>query len=260
MGDVRVIADRVRRRNRLPQLGQAHANLRAVDNTAQPGGLGSQDRQELVEPRLREALGRDPHLGVRMKSLEVGCLLFQEGHEWARAGVPGVAAGHEDRVDSRQLLEDLGPFGQRVFDSPGIGVIGIHGRIPDPDVEAVVGGDLGHPRHHFQGRQREVRAVGRVIGARRDQLDGVGAEDGQVADVSLPLSGVPGVVGIGLGAIAELVPAERIFGGGCQVESAGQTRAAATKPQLAEKPAHAEENSALIIADHRQDRRSVAAG
>ena len=42
------------------------------------------------------------------------------------------------------------------------------------------------------------------------------AEDGQVADVSLPLRDVPGVVGIGLGAISELVPAKRVFGGGGQ--------------------------------------------
>ena len=62
--------------------------------------------------------------------------------------------------------------------------------------------------HHVHLRQREVRAVGVVVGARRDQLDRVGAEDRQVADVLLPHRHVPRVVGVGLRPVAELVAAK----------------------------------------------------
>jgi hypothetical protein len=55
-------------------------------------------------------------------------------------------------------------------------------------------------------------AVGRVVGTGRDELDGIGAEDGQLADVPVPLSQVPGVVGVGLGQLAELVAAQRVPG------------------------------------------------
>ena len=173
VGDVRVVTDRVAGGDCLSQFGQAHSRLRAIDDAAQPRRLGAQDREELVEPGLREALGRDPHLGVGMKSPEVGRLLFQECHEWSGAGVPRVAPGHEDRVDPRQFLEYLGPFCQSVFDRSGIAVVGIHRRVPDPDVEPVVGGDLGHPGHHLERRQWKVWAVGRIVGAWRDQLDRV---------------------------------------------------------------------------------------
>ena len=66
-----------------------------------------------------------------------------------------------------------------------------------------------HLDHHVHLRQREVRAVGGIVGARRDQLDGVGAEDREVADVLLPHRHVPRVVGVGLRPVAELMAAER---------------------------------------------------
>ena len=139
--------------------------------------------------------------------------------------MPGVAARHEDGVDPRQLLEDLGPFGQCVLDGPGIGVIGIHRRVPDPDVQAVVGADLDMPAIISSGGSGKVGAVGGVVRARGDQLDGVGAEDGQIADISLPLRQVPGVVGVGLGTIAELVAAERIPWRRRQLKAAGKATA-----------------------------------
>ncbi len=44
-----------------------------------------------------------------------------------------------------------------------------------------------------------MRAVGRVIGARRNQFDGVGAEYREVTDVALPIGHIPAVVGVSLG-------------------------------------------------------------
>ena len=65
-----------------------------------------------------------------------------------------------------------------------------------------------------------MRAIGVVIRARRDHLDGIGAEDREIADVVLPLGQVPGIIRVGLGPIAELVPAERVARSRCHVEPA----------------------------------------
>ena len=98
------------------------------------------------------------------------------------------------------------------------------------------------------GGQREMRAVGVVVGPGRNQLDGVGAEDGQVADVPLPLRQVPAVVGIGLGAVAELMAAEGIPRARFDLERRRQQDAALGRPQLAEQPADAEEHAACVVA------------
>ena len=116
----------------------------------------------------------------------------------------------------RQLREHLAPLAQGGLDGLRVGVILVHRRIPDPDVQAVGIGEPGHALHHLHRRPREVRAVGIVVRAGRNQLDGIAAEDRQVAEVLLPDRQVPGVVGIGLGAVAELVAAQRILGGGGQ--------------------------------------------
>ena len=146
-----------------------------------------------------------------------------------------------------------------MLDRPGIGVIGVHRRIPDPDVEAVVGADPGHAGHHLQRRQRKMGAVGGVVGTGRDQLDGVGAEDGQLADVPLPLRQVPGVVRVGLGTIAKLMAAERILGRRGQVEPLRQRHLPGRHAQRAQQPPDAEEDASGIVADDRHDRRTAGA-
>ena len=110
MGDVGVAADRIFLRDERPQLGKRDANLRTVDDAAQPGGLLLvQIRHKRVEPFLVESLRRDPHLGLRMKAVQVLRLLFEKRQQHGRVGVPGIAAGDEDGVDPRQLLEDARP-------------------------------------------------------------------------------------------------------------------------------------------------------
>ena len=56
-----------------------------------------------------------------------------------------------------------------------------------------------------------MRTVRVVIGARRDQLDGIGSEYNQVAEILLPLIEVPAIVGIGFWAKPQLMAAQRIF-------------------------------------------------
>ena len=105
-----------------------------------------------------------------------------------------------------------------------------------------------------------MRAVGVVVGARRDQLDRVGAEDGQVADVLLPHRDGPAVVGVGLGPVAELMTAQsRVPASSTGARARRQADGAAVEAQLAQQAADAEEHAALVGAGHRDVRR-VAAG
>ena len=101
-----------------------------------------------------------------------------------------------------------------------------------------------------------MRAVGVIVGTGRDQLDGIGAEDRQLADVALPLGQVPGVVRVGLGTIAELMTAERILGCRGQVEPLRQRHLARAHAQRAQEPADAEEHPAGIVADDQHRRRA----
>ena len=103
-----------------------------------------------------------------------------------------------------------------------------------------------------------MRAAGVVVGTRRDQLDGIGTEDGQVAEVTLPLGQVPGVVRIGLGTIAQLMTAERISRCRGQVEPLRQGHVARAQSQRAQKPADTEEHAPGIVADDQNRRRASA--
>ncbi len=102
-------------------------------------------------------------------------------------------------------------------------------------------------------------AVGIVVGPGRDQLDRIRPEDGQIADIALPLRQVPGVVRIRLGAIAQLVAAERELRRRGQVERPWQRHMARTHAQLSQEPADAEEDAAGVIAgdQHRRGAPSV---
>ena len=72
MGNVGVMTDRIFSRNGAAQLQQARADLRAIDNPAEPGRLFVlQNADELVEPLLIEALRRDPHLRFGMIAMQV---------------------------------------------------------------------------------------------------------------------------------------------------------------------------------------------
>ena len=96
-------------------------------------------------------------------------------------------------------------------------------------------------------RQRKVRAVACVVAARRNQLDGVAAEHGQVAIVLLPLAQVPGVVTVGLRPIAELMPAQRISGRAGFAPAVGDARGAALHPHLAQQTSDPEKHPAVVV-------------
>ncbi len=249
VGDVGVEADGVSLGDALAQFGQVDADLRAEDDAAEPWRLLVHQPEELLHPGRVEALRRDPHRGLGVILAQVGGLLFEQGHQVARLGVSGVAAGDEDGVDAGKLAEDFAPFAERRLHGGGVRVVGIHGRIPDPAFEAVLLGEARHLDHHLHGREGKVRAIGGIVGAGRNQLDGVGAEDGEVADVAFPHRDAPGVVGVGLGAVAQLMAAQRVFRRGLNIERAGKGDRIAAHFEGAQQAADAEEDAALVVAD-----------
>ena len=70
-----------------------------------------------------------------------------------------IAAGNEDSVNAGQLFEHGPPFVKREFDGFRIGIIFVHGGIPDPHVERVFIRQARHFDHHFHRRPWEMRTV-----------------------------------------------------------------------------------------------------
>ena len=85
---------------------------------------------------------------------------------------------------------------------------------------------------------------------RGNELDGVGAEDGEVADVFAPTGGVPGVVRVRLRPVAELVAADAQPGSGGHVEIGPEKHPPIDESQLAEQFPDSEENPAGVIPGH----------
>src|SRR5580765_3196834 len=91
-----------------------------------------------------------------------------------------------------------------------------------------------------------MRAVRVVVGAGRNQFDGIAAEDRKVAKVLFPLWKVPGVVGIGLWTEAELMAAQLHLRGACSGKSILQAHTAGSHLQLPKQSPHSKQNSALV--------------
>ena len=86
------------------------------------------------------------------------------------------------------------------------------------------------------------------------------AEDREVADVLLPHRHVPGVVGVGLRAVAELMAAERDLRRRDDGERGWDAQRAARHAQLAQQPSDAEEHASRVGAEHEHRRGAAAAG
>src|SRR5438034_10641946 len=101
-----------------------------------------------------------------------------------------------------------------------------------------------------------MRTVRGVVRARRDELHGVSAEDGQVPDVLLPYRQRPAVIRIGLGPVTQLVTTKGILGRCCYREAVRQTHCSSLHLQGSKQAPYAEEDAARVIAGH-EDRKSV---
>ncbi len=102
-----------------------------------------------------------------------------------------------------------------------------------------------------------MRTVRVVVGTRRNELDRIAAEDGQVADVLLPLGQVPGIVGIRFGPIAKLMTANRHGRRGRHLQRSRQHDPIARHLEGAKQFPNAEENTARIVAGNENHRASI---
>src|SRR5438034_10046778 len=93
-----------------------------------------------------------------------------------------------------------------------------------------------------------MRTVRGVVRARRDELHGVSAEDGQVPDVLLPYRQRPSVIGIGLGPVTQLVTTKGILGRCCRREAVRQTYGSFLHLQCSKQAPYSEEDAAGVIA------------
>src|SRR5438445_13732447 len=94
-----------------------------------------------------------------------------------------------------------------------------------------------------------MRTISVIVGARRDQLDGIAAENGQVAKILLPNGEVPGIIGIAFGAVTELMSAQGILGSAGDVEIVAYGDAAPLQVKFAQQSADTEQNPARVIAN-----------
>ena len=128
--------------------------------------------------------------------------------EKAGLQVAGIAARDHDVVDAGEAAKHLVALHLLCGQGRSVGVVPPHVGIPDPHVETVGVDDPREALHHLQRLHLEMRARKVVVGAWRQDLDRVGAEERELADVLIELLRAPGVVGIGLGAVAELGAAQ----------------------------------------------------
>jgi hypothetical protein len=114
--------------------------------------------------------------------------------------------------------------------------------------------DARHLDHHVELRQAEVRTVLIIIGTRRDQLNRVGPENDEIADVLLEHGGRPRVIGVHLGAIADLVAAQLFHGGSGNVHVFVEFEPAEIHREVAQQVAGAEQRPARRVARDPQPR------
>ncbi len=252
VGDVRVVAQPIARVQSSAGLGERRA-ARSCDEAAEPRPRRVVDlRVEPVDLRRREPLEREPDLRARMMALHASRQILEVGEDPAGRVVPRVAAGHEDRVEPGHLRKEGLERVERLRALGRVGQVEV-GRRPDPVVEVVLRAHATDGHVHLVARQGEVGTHARVL--QRDVLDAVDAEEHEVTDVPVVPCLVPGVVGVRVLAIPELVTANRVSRRRRDIERA---RHAAQGPlprlrrptQLAQEVPDAEQGPPAIGADH----------
>ena len=188
------------------------ARLRADNNAAEPRRARSHKSIETLHLFRVETLGGDPDASMRMRLMQDASDLRQKRKENGGIGVARISARDKDLIDLRKVAKNVTPGAKLRGDGLRFGVIFGHCWVEDGAAQPVFLNDPGDTRHHLHGRQREKRAGGRVVSDRRQDLDGVGAEDRQVANVLFESLRSPCVVGVVFEAITELVSANRKLG------------------------------------------------
>src|SRR5678815_2290153 len=92
-------------------------------------------------------------------------------------------------------------------------------------------------------------AVRIIVRTGRYQFNGIAPEDSEIAEVLLPDTKIPGIVGITFRAIPELMASQGIIGGSGYFEVVRQSNEGGTHFQFAEQSSDAEQHAARVIAD-----------
>ncbi len=192
---------------------------RSDDDASKPGTPGI-----LVDPLVdvlglvaMKTLQRKPDFGVRELVWSFCQFLQKWQYQFGRVA-SGVAAGEKDAVELWKVTEEFVELREKfrffllVFEVDG-------GRGPDPMFDTVTLADFADGAIHLTARDLHQRIFAVVL--KGNVLDGVDAEEDEVADVLIVLSDGPGIPGIRGGAIADLVSSQAILRRGPQVDAGG---------------------------------------
>ena len=249
VGDVRVVANRVAVRHHLAELAHRDVDPGPVHNSAHPVRAALlQVVEEVGHVLVVEPLRGDPDadslvvLGDHLRQP------LQQVHQDRCPGVARIAARHEHVVQARHVGENLVPELALAFDLFFVRVVRLHHREPDPHVHVQLVADLRLDSQHVQVGNREVGTVVQIVRARRNDLDGVGAEQRHVQDVAPELRLVPGAVGVGLVPVAQLVADQRIVRHGIDGDAVRSGPARLGHVHPAQHAARAEQHGAGTVA------------
>jgi len=247
MRDVGVLANRIPQRRAASFLRHAELGPWTVNDPRQVFGLL---RLEEVEKRVvlhvLEALVRDPQLRAGEIGPQQGAQILEESHDVQRVVVARVAAGHEDRVEPRQLLVQR--LVRRQFGRRAARKHALHRR-PETIIHVVIRANIAHIDVHLRHCGREMRAD--VL--RENPFDGIGSENDKVADVLFIGRLVPRVVGVRRIPVAELVPAQRVGWRGGHVGRPRENRAGRAPFQGTQQRPSAEQRPPRPVAKHPDD-------
>ena len=179
----------------------------------------------------------------------------QVRHDQRRRVIAGVAAGQEDRIESRQVGKHRVERLERLRPPCRILQIEVR-RCPQPVLDVVLLADGAEASIHRLARDRHQRADAGVL--ERDVLDGVAAEQRDLADVLVELRVGPAVVGVRVMAVAELMAADGVPRRRLDVDGGIERRGSPAPRERAEQSSDAEERAAGVGAEDPDDRPSLA--
>ncbi|OQB33274.1 MAG: hypothetical protein BWY09_02779 [Candidatus Hydrogenedentes bacterium ADurb.Bin179] len=168
-------------------------------------------RIDLVTLLCVEPLQGEPYLGVRVKPAQASGKRFHKWQHQFRRICTRVAAGKKHAGKFRTVFVQLLVFRQMGFTLFRVRKVEL-GRRPNPVVQPIQMTNFADAPVHGPPIQRHVRAFPVIL--KGNVFNAVTAEQGQFPYVLLILGVIPGVVGISLEPVAELMAAQGIRGTG----------------------------------------------
>jgi hypothetical protein len=250
--DVGVAAHAETRGNELAEPLQADAHLGPVHDACEPGWRSiPQDREKLLEPLLVKSLRRHPQRCLGVRAMEHR-RRFSPG---TRGGLPG-AYGPGRRRARRRRRRAAEPRKRRpIPGAPRPRSTAASSPGPSPDTRS-------RRRAHKRRRASTHRTSSRAeatgsAGSKASSSDRGGMSStafvpntARIADVLLPHAEGPPVVGIGLGAVAQLMSAEPVARSRAERDRAGQRHGPGSHAEHPQQAARAEEQASIVRPRH----------